>query len=342
MALLTKYPILKKADAMPKEKEYMKQIAEKLARMNAYDERLKIANEKNTSEIDELVGLVNKIFAKHGITETINETQICFNADYIGNITWIDDKKLSELIFEKIYPTPTRKTFSHYTKFDKGTSVIEKSEFWLFNLLQNFDAEEFRLFYREHGLDGYEENTETFGIWTGYRALMSEIFALCLTSEENSSPTLWNYFSNDGTGLKLTFEIESKIPDFREVYYSNIDDPKPIELLKDLFTEIKNQFKYPFNFTYMSKIGAFYIKGVYENEQEYRFLIKRTSDNYNAWQLQPITFQNDISYIVLPFDTEFAKFKLVKVEKGPNCDITEFEKIIPLINAKHKDVEIIA
>lgn len=323
------------------EQEYLKLIAGKLARMNAYEERLKIANQKNISEINQLVELVNNILVKHGITEKITENHIRFNADYIGNITSVEDKKLSKLIFEKIYPTPSRKLFSHYTKFDSGVSIINKSEFWLFNLIQNFDAEEFRLFYREHGLDGYEHNIETFGIWTGYRALMSEIFALCLTTEENTSPTLWNYFADNGTGLKLTFEINSKIPDFREVYYSNIYDPHPIELLKDLFNDINSNFNYPFNFTYMSKIGAFYIKGGFENEQEYRFLIKRSSDSYNAWRLQPITFQNDISYIVLPFESEFAKFKLIKVEKGSNCDITKFNEIIPLINERHEDVEII-
>lgn len=327
---------------MPTKKEYMKRIADKLQRMEAYDERLKISNQKNTDEIDRLVELVNKILEKHGITDTINKKQIRFNADYIGNITWIDDKKLSELIFEKIYPSPTRKTFSHYTKFDKAISIIEKSEFWLFNLIQNFDAEEFRLFYREHNIDGYEQDEMTLGVPTGYRAIMSEIFALCLTTEENTSHILWDYFSENGTGLKLTFEVESKIPDFREVYYSNIHDHKPIELLKDLFVEIKNNFNYPFIFTYISKIGAYYIKGDFENEQEYRFLIKRTSDNYNAWRLQPITIENDISYIVLPFETEFAKFKLIKVEKGPNCDLLEFNKIIPLITTNHTGVEIIS
>lgn len=301
---------------MPTKKEYMKRIADKLQRMEAYDERLKISNQKNTDEIDRLVELVNSILEKHGITDTINKKQIRFNADYIGNITWIDDKKLSEL--------------------------IEKSEFWLFNLIQNFDAEEFRLFYREHNIDGYEQDEMTLGVPTGYRAIMSEIFALCLTTEENSSHILWDYFSENGTGLKLTFEVESKIPDFREVYYSNIHDHKPIELLKDLFVEIKNNFNYPFIFTYISKIGAYYIKGDFENEQEYRFLIKRTSDNYDAWRLQPITIENDISYIVLPFETEFAKFKLIKVEKGPNCDLFEFNKIIPLITTNHTEVEIIS
>ncbi|MFA6978818.1 MAG: hypothetical protein WC209_05790 [Ignavibacteriaceae bacterium] len=321
--------------------EYMKLIAEKMVKMDAYDDRLKIANHKNIDEIDNLVILVNQVLAKHGIMEAINKNHIRFNADYIGNITRIDDKKLSQIILEHIYPTPKKKIFSHYTRFDNGVSIIDKGEFWLFNLLQNFVAEEFRLFYREHGLDGYEENRETFGIWTGYRPLMSEIFALCLTTEENKSPTLWNSFADNGTGMKLTFEIVSKIPDFREVYYSNMQNPQPIPLLKDLFYQIKDKFKYPFNFTYMSKIGAFYIKGNFENEKEFRFLIKRDSDSYNAWQLNPITFLNDISYIILPFDSEYAKFKLLKVKKGPHCCLTKFEKIIPMIKHKYSDVEII-
>jgi hypothetical protein len=326
---------------MPLDDQYMKAINEKFARMEIYDRKLKIAKQNNASQTNDLIDLVNSILHKHGIAESINNSQIQFNADYVGNITGIDDKKLSDLIFEKIYPKPRPKTFSHYTKFDKGQAIIEKSEFWLFNLLQNFGDDEFRLFYQEHDIDGYEQEVETMGVRTGYRALMSDIFALCLTTENNSSSTLWKYFGSNGAGLKLTFEVESLIPDFREVYYSNIHTKEPIELLKDLSTEIKNRFNYTFNFTYISKIGAFYIKGSFENEKEYRFLIKRSSDNYDAWKLQPITFQNDISYIILPFESDFAKFKLVKVERGPNCDLSEFNKIIPILNAKHSGVQII-
>ncbi|QQS04464.1 MAG: hypothetical protein IPK50_19565 [Fibrobacterota bacterium] len=326
---------------MSTESENLKQYFEKSEKIEEYRKRLKLANQRQLSEIDDLVRITNAILAKNGILDAIDGSQIKFNANYIGNITQVSDKRLSDLIFEKIYPAPTRKIFSHYTKFDKGVSIIENSEFWLFNLLQNFSADEFVLFYREHGIDGYEQDTEVFGTTIGYRALMSEIFALCLTTEENSSPTLWEYFGNNGTGLKLTFEVESKIPDFREVYYSNITKPEPIKILKDLFGEIQSEFNLPLRFSYISKIGAFYIKGNFANEQEFRFLIKYSADNYNARKLKPTLLGNDISYITLPFESEYAKFKLIKVEKGSNCDLSAFNKIIPMIQSKHKDAQII-
>lgn len=321
------------------EEELMRQIHEKVERWNKYEELNRIANHKNFTELDDVVNLINDIFKKHGIVEKINKTQIGFSSFEIGNIH-LSDKKISNLIFDKIYPRPFIKRFSHYTKFNTGISILENNEFWLFNLLQNFKDEEFRLFYREHNIDGYEVDANILGVNVGYKSLMSEIFALCLTSEENNSSTLWSYFADNGTGMKLTFEIQSKIPDFREVYYSNINEPQQIDLLKDLFVKIKQKFNYQFNFTNISKIGAFYIKGDFENEKEFRFLIKRNSDSYDAWKLQPITFQDDISYIKLPFQSKYANFKLVKVEKGANCSQTEFEKIIPLIKSKYGNIEI--
>jgi hypothetical protein len=326
---------------MTQEEKFMKNVTDKLIQMRAYETREQIANKKNITDIDALVNLVNAILSNHGITDTINKSQIRFNADYIGNISKIKDKKLSNIILDAIYPKPTRKVFSHYTKFDKGLNIIESKEFWMFSLLQNFTDSEFQLFYQEHNIDGYNKERETFGVRTGYRPLMSEIFALCLTTEENTSPTLWQYFAESCTGLKLTFEVLPQIPDFREVYYSNRHTREPIPLLKDLFSEIETSLKQPFNFTYMSKVGAFYIKGDFENEQEFRFLIKRESDDYDARDLQPIPYNADVSYIILPFFSKFATFHLIKVEKGPNCDPAKFNAAIPMIQRIHPGVQII-
>lgn len=318
--------------------EQIKAVKDKIDQLNRYDEHLRIAEQLNREKIDELVRLINDIFNRNGLTETIDNTQIKFNADYIGNIVGIEDKKLSEIIFNRIYPKPNLKLYSHYTTFQSACNILDKKEFWLFNLIKNFDDDEFRLFYEEHNITGYKDLNETFGVRTDYRSLMAEQFSLCLTSETNTSPNLWNCFGNGGTGIKLTFEVDSKIPDFREVYYSNKGNPKQIALLADLFDTVEKTYNYLFNFTYISKIGAFYIHGKFDNEQEYRFLVKRDSDSYGALDFKPITFQDDISYIVLPFSSRLAEFKLKKVTKGPNCMTSDFDTIKQIISNRYTEI----
>jgi hypothetical protein len=317
--------------------EQINSIKEKLQSMLLYDEKLKIAEQNNIEKLDELVGIVNAIFKKNNINETINKTHIKFYADYIGNISNIEDKKLSKIIFDAIYPKPLLERYSHYTTFKGACSILKNKEFWIFNLIKNFDAEEFRLFYEQHNVTGYRDLSETFGIKTDYRSLMAEQFSLCLTSENNKSPSLWNYFGYKGTGIKLTFEIDSHIPDFREVYYSDKNNPTQIKLFSELSQEIFDKYNYIFNFSNISKIGAFYIHGKFNNEKEYRFLVKRTSDDYDAWNFEPIIFKDDVTYIVLPFESRLASFKLKKVSKGPNVSSSDFEVIKQIINDNYNE-----
>lgn len=306
-------------------------------RMQRYDERSRIAEDLNREKLDELVSLINDVFERNNIDGRIDHSHIRFNADVIGNIIKVDDKKFSEIIFDSIFSKPNVDKYSHFTSFNAACNILNTKELWLFNLIKNFDDEEFRLFYEEHNIDGYRHMSETFGIKTDYRSLMSEIFSLCLTTDTNTSPELWDYFGHGGTGIKLTFEIESHIPDFRAVYYSDKSKPERIPFLADLFDAVIKKYNYPLSFTYISKIGGFYIHGKFDNEDEYRFLVKRTSDSYNAWDFVPVTFQNDISYIVLPFDSRLATFKLKKVSKGPNCSTQDFEIIKAILSKKFTD-----
>jgi len=315
--------------------EQINSIKDKIDSMLRYDEQQRIADLNNKQNLEELVDLVNEVFSRNNINETINKTQIKFYADFIGNIGNIEDKKLSEIIFNAIYPTPSLDRYSHYTTFNGACSILKNKEFWIFNLIKNFDDDEFRLFYEEHNITGYRDLSDTFGIKTDYKSLMAEQFSLCLTSETNSSPELWNYFGYFGTGIKLTFEIDSKIPDFREVYYSDKNNPSQIKLLSDLTQTIEDKYQYVFNFTNISKIGAFYIHGKFNNEKEYRFLVKRTSDDYYAWDYEPIIFKEDVSYIVLPFESRLASFKLKKVSKGPNVTSMDFDIIKKIIRENY-------
>jgi len=317
--------------------EEIKAIKDKFNGWKQHDEKLKLAEIHNRENITELVNLVNDIFKRNHITETIDNTHIRFEAGFIGNILKVKDKKLSDIIFDTIYPKPALKLYSHYTTFNGACGILANKELWLFNLLKNFDDDEFKLFYEHHNMTGYRDMNSTLGIPTDYRSLMAEQFALCLTSATNNSLALWNFFGYQGTGIKLTFEIDNKIPDFREVYYSAKDKPERIELLADLFDTIARKYNSPFNFTYASKIGAFYIHGRFENEQEYRFLVKRTADNYNAWGFTPVVFQDDISYITLPFKSPLAEFKLKKVSKGPNCSLENFKIIKDIISANYTE-----
>ena len=324
--------------------EQKKEILERFERMKRYDEQMEIANARNEEDIDELVNMINAILKRYYIESVINKTQIRFHAGFIGNIIKVKDKKLSHILFDAIYPKPTLNEYSHYTTFNGACSILANKEFWIFNLLKNFDAEEFKLFYEEHNITGYRDTKETFGIRSDYKSLMAEQFSLCLTSDSNASPALWNYFGNYGTGIKLTFEITVKnnFPDLRSVYYSDKENPKQIPLFKDLFGDIKEKYNSPFNFTYASKIGAFYIHGKFKTEQEYRFLIKRTADDYNASGFVPVAFKDDISYIVVPFQSHLAEFKLKKVSKGPNCSTQNFKIIKDIIAAnytEHIDIE---
>lgn len=322
----------------PLTEDQIKQYKESFDRMQRYDQRRKIAEQLNEEKLDELVNVVNEVFEKNGISGRIDKKHIKFDADFIGNVVKIEDKKLSEIIFNEIYPQPTLKYYSHYTNFNAACNILANKELWLFNLIKNFDAEEFRLFYEVHGIDGYKKLNDTFGIKTDYRSLMSNLFSLCLTSENNQANDLWGYFGHNGTGVKMTFEIESYIPDFREVYYSSKDSPQKIPFLADLFDTVFAKYNYPLNFTYISKIGAFYIHGKFDNEQEYRFLVKRTSDSYNAWDFTPVVFDNDVTYIVLPFVSRLAEFKLKKVTKGPTCSDANFAVIKNIITANFTDV----
>ena len=80
--------------------EQIQQYKERFDRMQRYDEQLKIANILNKEKLDELVNLVNEIFARNRIVGRIDKSHIKFDAGYIGNIIKIDDKKLS-LLFRR-------------------------------------------------------------------------------------------------------------------------------------------------------------------------------------------------------------------------------------------------
>lgn len=323
------------------EQEYMNGIIEKLNRMKEYDKKNIIAAQRNKDNINELVDFVNSIFAKYGVTETVTKQHIRFYADFIGNIIKVSDKKLSHLIFDRYFPKPERETYYHYTSFNAGTSIIGNKKLRLSNLNKRFQHGEFSTFYEEHGMDGYKTGGTVMGVDCSENAIMSEIFFLSLTGSayDFDINSLWRDFGENGEGVRLEFKVTPKTSDFREVFYSTNKDKNCVPLLKELFTETKSKFGVPFNFTYSSKIGAFYIRGRYQNENEFRFIIKRTSDDYEAMHIIPhiVDEATGVKYIEVDFLNDYADFELVSVQPGYNNsddDIAEINKLVSALGTE--------
>ena len=307
--------------------QYMKGIKEHLQRMQEHDRKSKIAEQKNRDELDGLVALVNSIFEKHKVSGRITKEHIRFNAEHAGHVVHVEDKALSHIIFDHYFPQPARKSYYHFTDLSAFKSIISNRKLRLSNLHKRFADGEFTTFYDEHGMDGYRKGGNVLGIDTGQDAIMSEIYFLSLTGSGFSfdGDRLWHTFGHGGKGVRLEFSVVPKTRDFREVYYSPTHARGPIPLLQDLLHKVKECYGIPLTFTYASKIGAFYIKGQFQNEDEFRFLVKRTADDYYAMHLVPVVTDESkhIAYIELDFDNDFAQFDLISIQPGFNCSVDD-------------------
>lgn len=319
-----------------------KNILEWFSKMDSYDKRKAIADERNKKELTDLVLDINTILQRHNSTKTITDKQIAFNSDEIHNI-FLDDKSLSNILFDTCFPNPTDKIFSHYTTFAAFANIVSSKTLRLYNLHKNHKAGEFAEFYKDHHIVGYNEKSKTLGIPTDKDSIMSEIFCLCLTGFglDRFDTHKWRDFGDFGKGIRIDFEIEPHIADFRKIYY-----PKPaksgIPILKDIFTEIPSKYTLPLNFTGISKIGSYYIKNEFNSENEYRFLIKRTSDEYLARHLQPIKMDENVSYVNIAFNSPFADFNIISAQPGydfPNEYLDEIENLIKAHSPKTNILE---
>lgn len=308
-----------------------KNIMAWFSRMDSYEKRQEVADERNKTELTSLVADVNTILQKHAATGNISDRQIAFNSDQIHNI-YLKDKTLSNILFDTCFPKPTIKLFSHYTTFQAFANIVSSKTLRLYNLQKNHKAGEFAEFYEDHNIFGYNAQTKTLGIPTDKDSIMSEIFCLCLTAYglDRFDTNKWRDFGDFGKGIRIDFEIQPHIAEFRKIYY-----PKPaksgIPILKDIFTTIPTKYNLPLNFTGISKIGSYYIKNEFNSENEYRFLIKRTSDEYLAHYLQPIKVDDKVAYINIALKSPFADFKITSIQPGydfPNEDLVDVEELI--------------
>jgi len=294
------------------------------------------------------VEIINKRFEEQNISDKISAADILFGNQTIAesikelrkfdeHVSPIFNQKISNIIFNHYYPEPTNKTFYHFTSLDNFKSILSNKEIWLFSLTKRFDDEEFRLFYVDHQMQGYQE------IENGNKkmedSIMEDTFytSFSRANELSDEESLWNSFGEKGLGIRIEFDVKPKICDFRNVYYETENDSKL--LLQKINSSLKKELGgRVLLIPGLSKIGAFYIKGDFETETETRMIIKKVSDSYD-FDFQEFPYNKSVKYIKLKFDSRFASINILAVKIGEK--IIDRQNIEKLIMEKSKEIKIL-
>lgn len=253
--------------------------------------------DKLNTNISDAVTTINNVFQKFGIQDTVTSNDIEFSKLFLSNKTYlVRDKeldcklilrktRLSEIIFDHYYPKPVKTTFYHFTTYSNFISIIKNQELWLFNLMKRFWEGEFRLFYKDHGLVGYETSTDDNGVIME-QSLMQQTFYTSFARTSNipliDEKHLWQSFGEKGLGVRIEFEITPKgtYTDFRNVFYKQDNNQNQDLLINKLVSEVSTKYNRIFTLAGLSKIGGFYLQGDFDTEYETRLLIKQSTEEY--------------------------------------------------------------
>jgi hypothetical protein len=297
--------------------------------------------------LKEAADIINNILVENGVPGVIEPEDIEFDAHYLVNrhyttednltsnvdseghevfksVTMHRRSKLSKIIFDAYYPTPQGTTFYHYTSLS-GLRGILKRELKISSLMKNYNDDEFRSFYKDHDITGYEVNVDDDGVLM-QESIMRQTYAMCFAIPdgltEAQEDALWRSFADNGQGVKIHFKIETKHPDFRKIFYRHKHVEKKDLLFNKLNNAIQNKFNRQFTVSGISKIGAFYLPGTYNIENEARFLIKKYTDQYD------FNVEEYKNHIILPFESQYASISIDGISPGKHCAMTQLNDII--------------
>ena len=312
--------------------EYFEKVKAAIQKSIEYEKLQKFANELNETQLNDLIEIVNKILQEK-TGETIDKNHIKFYPQYIGN-TGIGntlDKKLSNIIFDYYYPKATEQEYAHYTSVSALIGIIcDSKKLRLTSPIKRLKDNEFKLFYSDHNLKGYEkeENNVSYD-----EQLMRDLFYISFTEVKNEllddTRFLWDNFGGSGKGVKLIFEIKTDHPDFRKVFYKEQKTKSESSLLNVLAKEIYNKYEKVFVYAGVSKMGSFYIDDDFNKEIETRFLLKRWSEEYeDKFNFEIKNDENGNPFIELDFNSEWGEFKLTKIQPGKECDKQQIEQLV--------------
>jgi len=313
----------------------------------------------NRNYLQEVVAIVNTIITNpiYNNSQTINSTDVEFtdytfgakkivteraettdtNGDTLVEVQFGSNYRISQILFDIYYPKANEDSYFHYTKISALRHII-KGQLKLKPLISNENYDEFRTFYEDHNILGYFHNKDYDGTLMK-DALMKEIYAFCLALKtglsKESEDSLWRSFADNGNGVRIEFEVKTQHPDFRKIFYKDKKlDTRDLVINRIQFIT-KNLYEREFYIPGISKIGAFYLPGMYKIENEVRFVLKKHTDEYD------FKYADDRGYLILPFKNDYAEFKIKKIKFGENCNTETKQELRQLIKDNGYSEEII-
>lgn len=221
-----------------------------------------------------IVDDINEILRKHGVQQTIDQRDITVTDKTVSDIAK-PTGCLSDAIAEQLWPSVSSARVFHYTSREAAERILATGMLRLTNIEKRYHEGEIVTFCKTHGLLGYLE-CDSSGAPKYRTLLMPQMFYTSFT-EANLRPDEEEYFWRNfapSDGVRLTFDVEAKNPNFRRIRYE-AKAGVPIPVLNDLVSTLRVQHGREFVLQGISRLCAFYLCGAtYGREKEYRALYK--------------------------------------------------------------------
>jgi len=270
---------------------------------------------------------IERILRSFGCNANVEQQEVVVREDKVmlGPL----GANLADQLWDFIFPRAPSAIYYHFTKMDGFQGIISSERLRLYNLHKRYDDDEFRAFCRDHGLEGFLDESAKRPSGDIHEQLMDNLFYVSLVDHgQRDSTHHWEVFGAGRTGVRLGFKIEADhYSDFLTVSYQSPDRSPMFFALQDAFASLGRDFIV----LGISRMGAYYVLQKFRKEHEYRLLVHKPQDS------------KQFEFVVTPEGTGHVKFiecemggrtcskfavTLVEVTSGKFCDHSTVEAVV--------------
>lgn len=267
----------------------------------------------------EAIAAIRDVLDRHGVGPV--DLQRLRFTDALVTEAQDGETVLSNAILDFCFPhANTGREYAHYTTFSTFQNVLRSGEWRLYSVIRRISEHEYGTFCADHGLDGYLQMDPHTG-QSVYETNCRDLFYTSLTGYPSPNESrMWHDFGEQGRGVRLIFRIQpaARRSEFRPVRYRNARSRTLIQELREL---VSGRLSRRLSLMGESRIAAFYLPMLYDDEEECRLLIKRfnvPNMPSNPWDIAQM--DGLFEYLPIPLNTDatFCRVDLIRVDAGPH------------------------